>query len=214
MITLNAEMRDVKVNPKMIRKGGNIPAVFYGPKHPSTPISVARLPFGKAHEEAGESSIISLKTPTEALDAIIHDVDLDPVTGEPIHVDFYIVSKDQKIEVDIPVEFVGIAPAEKLGGIVMRIMHEIRVEALPGKLPQHLVVDLSKLVALDSHITVGDLTLGDGVRSLVPLTELIAGVTLPQEEQEYKPTIDMSAIEVEKKGKKEGEGEEGDEKAA
>lgn len=208
MITLNATLRDVKVNPKMIRRGGSIPAVFYGPGKPSTSISVTKIAFDKAYKEAGESAIITLKVGADSVDALIHDVELDPVIGEPIHADFYIVSKDQKIEVDIPLEFVGIAPAEKLGGVVTKIMHEVRIESLPGKIPQHLVVDLTKLVAMDSHITVGDLLLGDGVRALLPLTEVIVSVASQrEEEEEVSVPIDMSAIEVEKKGKKEEEGE-------
>lgn len=208
MITLIVEARDVKVNPKMIRKGGNIPAVFYGSSHPSTPITVNKIAFVKAYQEAGTSALISLKTPTGVIDALIHDVALDPVIGDAIHADFYIVAKDHKIEVDVPVEFIGVAPAEKLGGIVMRMTHEIRIEALPGKLPQHFIVDLSKLVAMDSQITIADIALGEGVRSIAALTEVVAGMTSPHEEEEgVAAAIDMSAIEVEKKGKKE-EGEE------
>lgn len=209
MITLTVEARDVKVNPKMIRRSGNIPAVFYGSSHPSTPITVNKIAFVKAYQQAGSSALISLKTPTGVIDAIIHDVALDPVIGDAIHADFYIVAKDHKIEVDIPVEFIGVAPAEKLGGIIMRVLHEVRVESLPGKLPQHFVVDLSKLVSLDSQITVADIVLGDGVRSMIPLTEVVAGVTSAHEEEEGVATaIDMDAIEVEKKGKKEEETEE------
>ena len=87
MITLNAELRDVKVNPKMIRRGGSIPAVFYGPAHKSTPIAVNKIAFDKAYKEAGESALITLKAGALSVDAIIHDVELDPVIGEPIHRD-------------------------------------------------------------------------------------------------------------------------------
>ena len=210
MITLEASLRDVKVNPKMIRREGRIPAVFYGNGKESTPISVDAPVFKKVYEEAGESTIISLKTSKGVLDALIHDVALDPVIGNPIHIDFYVVAKDQKLEVDVPIEFIGIAPAEKLGGVVMKIMHELRIEALPAKLPSRITVDLSKLVDMESSITVADLLLGEGVRALVPKTETVAGVTLPKEEEEVPVApIDLSAIEVEKKGKKEEEGEAG-----
>ncbi len=205
MITLEATLRDVKVNPKMIRKQGLVPAVFYGGGHASTSISVDKIKFRKVLEEAGESSIITLKTPTGSLDALIHDVGRDPVIGDPVHVDFYIVAKGHKLEVDVPLEFIGVAPAEKLGGIVMRVMHEIRIESLPGKLPQHITVDLSTLKTLEDHITVADLTLGDGVRAIPLGTEVVAGMTLPKEEEETTAPIDISAIEVEKKGKKEEE---------
>lgn len=206
MITLEATLRDVKVNPKMIRKQGLIPAVFYGAGQTTTSISVDKIKFRKVLEEAGESSIISLKTPNGVLEALIHDVGLDPVIGDPVHVDFYIVAKGHKLEVDIPVEFVGVAPAEKLGGIVMKVLHEIRIESLPGKLPQHITVDLSALTTLESHITVADLVLGDGVRAITAAHEVVAGVTLPKEEAETPAApIDLSSIEVSQKGKKEEE---------
>ena len=209
MITLTAESRDVKVNPKMIRREGKIPAVFYGKGKESTPIAVDGSVFRKVYDEAGESTVISLKTPKGTLDALIHDVALDPVIGNPIHVDFYIVAKDRKLQVDVPLEFVGVAPAEKLGGIVMKIMHELRVEALPAKLPKHIIVDLAMLVDMESNITVADVFLGEGVRALVPLTETVAGVAVAKEEEEAPVApIDLSTIEVEKKGKVDEEGAE------
>lgn len=208
MITINAEARDVKVNPKMIRKQGKIPAVFYGAGQETTSISVGRAEFTKALKDAGESSIISLKTPKGALDALIHDVALDPVMGDPIHVDFYITSKDHKLEVDVPIEYIGIAPAEKLGGVVVKVMHEMRIESLPATLPHLITVDLAVLTELNSHLLVKDLVLPAGVKALVPATEVIALVSQPQVEKEPEVAPDLSSIEVEKKGKKEEEGEE------
>jgi large subunit ribosomal protein L25 len=205
MITLDAQARDVKVNPKLIRKEGLLPAVFYGPGQESTPISVSKVKFEKVLSEAGESTVITLKTPKGDLDALIHAVDLDPVMGDPIHADFYIVAKDRKVKVDIPIEFVGAAPAEKIGGVVMKVMHEITVSALPSKLPQHITVDLSVLSEMNSTITVGSLVLPEGVEvvGLHP-TDIIASVTEPSKEEEVPAVApDLSSIEVEKKGKKE-----------
>jgi large subunit ribosomal protein L25 len=208
MITLEAEIRDVKVNPKHVRKAGKVPAVYYGSGKESTAIAIARLPLEKAILEAGESTIISLKTPTGAFDALIHDVDHNPVTGEPIHVDFYIVAKDRKIEVDVPLEYTGTAGAEKEGGVVMKIMHELRIEALPGALPSHITVDLSSLAKINDQITVSDLKLPAGVEAMVAENEVVALAAAPKEEEEAPvAAVDMSAIEVEKKGKKEEEEE-------
>ncbi len=206
MITLNAELRDVKVNPKMIRKQGKIPAIFYGAGQESTPISIGKIEFKKVLADAGESTIITLKTPNASLDALIHDVDLHPVLGDPIHVDFYITSKDHKLQVAVPIEFIGVAPAEKSGGVVLKVMHEMLVESLPAKLPAHITVDLSTLAEIGSHITVGDVKLGEGVRALAAETEVIANVALPKEEAETPiAPIDLSSIEVAKKGKQEEE---------
>lgn len=206
MITLHAETRDVKVNPKIIRKQGKIPAVFYGQGQESTSVSVERLPFIKLLEQAGESTIFSLVTPKGTFNALIHDVALDPVLGDPIHVDFYITAKGHKLEVDVPLHFVGTAPVEKEGGIVVRVLHEVRISALPEKLPAHITVDLGTLASLDAQITVADLDLGEGVSALVALTELVAVVSRPSEEPETSTAEpDLASIEVEKKGKKEDE---------
>ncbi len=209
MITLKAEARDVKVNPKIIRRSGKIPAVFYGQGQESTPITVDKIAFTKLYSEVGESTIFSLVTPKGTLTALVHDVGLDPVIGDAVHVDFYITAKDHKLQVDVPFEFVGVSPVEKIGGSVVRIMHEIRIEALPAKLPAHITVDVSKIETLESHISVADLVLGDGVTTHVALTELVAVASGPREEKEDIAPVaaDLSSIEVEKKGKKEEEEE-------
>jgi large subunit ribosomal protein L25 len=133
----------------------------------------------------------------------------DPVTGVPVHVDFYLVSKDRKIQVNIPLEFVGVAPAERVGGALNKAMHEVRVEALPGKLPQHIVVDISVLVELHSHISVKDLVLPEGVKILGNENDTVVGITAQHEEKEPVAAPDISKIEVEKKGKTEEAGAEG-----
>ncbi|HSE35246.1 MAG TPA: 50S ribosomal protein L25 [Candidatus Paceibacterota bacterium] len=207
MITLEASLRDVKVNPKHIRKAGNVPAVYYGPSTPSTTIAIEKVAFQKALRDAGESTVITLKAPAGAVDVLIHDVDLDPVTGEPIHVDFYVVAKDRKIQVAVPIEYIGIAPAEKLGGVVAKIMHEVEIESLPGALPAHLTVDLSALTDLGSSIAIADLVLPAGVKALGNPNDVLVNVTTPSEDAETSAPMDLSQITVEKKGKKEEEGE-------
>lgn len=207
MITLKAQARDVKVNPKSIRRNGDIPAIYYGFGKTATAITVSAAEFKKAYAQSGETTIISLETPSGKLDALVHEVAVDVVTSEPIHVDFYITAKDHKLEVSVPLEFTGVAPAEKLGGVVTKVMYELNIEALPAQLPQHIVVDLSTLVELDQHITVADIKLPAGVKALVPGTEIVALAQLPHEEVESAPA-DLSSIEVAKKGKKEEPAEE------
>lgn len=203
MITLKAEARDVKVNPKLIRKKGVIPAVFYGSGKTSTAISVNKLEFTKLYAQVGETAIINLETPAGKLDVLVHDVARDVVTGEPIHIDFYVTAKDHKIQVNVPLEFIGVSPAEKEGGVITKVMHELHIEALPAKLPQHITIDLAMLMTLNSHIAVADLKLGDGVKALVSGTELVALIALPNTPKEdLVAALDISSIEVEKKGKK------------
>lgn len=210
MLTLEARPRAAKDNLKNIRNEGAMPAVFYGKKEKSTPISVGQKDFIKVWKEAGESSVVSLKVPDGDLEALIQDVDVDPVTGVPRHADFYVFEKGQKIEVQIPIEFSGVAPAVKdLGGVLVKVLHEINIEAMPKDLPHNILVDVSSLSQIGSQLTAKDLKLPEGVILLEKAEEVVVLVDEPKkEEEEPVAPIDLSEIEVEKKGKEKDEGEE------
>jgi len=209
MLTLKALKRDTKIKPKMLRKEGKLPAVFYGRKEVSTPISVSQSDFIKVLREAGESSVVALLYPEKELNVLIHDVAYDPVRDEPIHVDFYVVEADKPVEVGVALEFIGVAPAEKeLGGTVVKVLHELQIEGLPKDLPQNLEVDVSSLETLESQITAKDISLPQGITLITSPDEVVAAVSVAKEEEEEKPEeeFDASQVEVEAKGKKEEEG--------
>jgi len=213
MFKLKVEKRDLKESVSALRKSGQMPAVFYGPKDPSTPIKVSLVDFKKAWKTAGESTVVSLEGNGIDADVLIHQVDLDPVSDIAIHADFYAIEKGKKLSVDVPLEFVGVAPAVKdLGAVLVKVAHEIEIEALPKDLPHSLEVDISTLLNFDSVITAAEIKLPAGVALKVKPEEVIASVYEPKEEVVEAP-VDLSAIEVEKKGKEDKEGEEGAEAA-
>jgi large subunit ribosomal protein L25 len=210
MFTINIEKRDAKANLSALRKSGVMPAVFYGKKEASTPVAVSLAEFIKVWRKAGETSVVTLKGQGEDHDALIHDVDLDPVTDVPRHADFYVFEKGHKVKVDIPLEFVGVAPAVKdLGGTLVKVIREVKIEAMPKDLPHNIEVDISSLTTFDTQILAKDLKLPNGVVLVEGEDEVVALVAAAKEivEEESAP-VDLSAIEVEKKGKKEEEGAE------
>lgn len=209
MITLKVEKRDVKENLAEIRKAGKIPAVFYGKKENSTPIKLSFSDFEKTLKEAGESTILHLEGENIDVDVLIHEVDLDPVIDKPRHVDFYAIEKGKKLEINVPIEFIGISPAVKdLGAVLVKVMHEIEIEALPKDLPHKIEVDLSSLVNFDSVITASSIKLPEGVVLKIKPEEVIASVYEPKEEVAEVAPVDLSTIEVAKKGKEAKEGAE------
>ncbi len=210
MTTLNANIREIvnKSENKALRETGKIPAVFYGFKRDVTSLSVDKKEFISVLKEAGETSTITLKTPNGDFNAMIHDVQVDPIKGEVTHVDFLSVDMNKSIEVEVPLEFIGESEAVKEGGVLVKVMHELSVESLPASIPQHIEVDLSKLKTIDDIITLGDLKLPTGVKFVEEdMSVVVASVTAQQEEVETPTEINLDAIEVEKKGKKEEEGE-------
>lgn len=193
------------------RAEGMLPAVFYGPKEESVSIFVKTSDFLKTWKEAGESTVISLEGVGDGKEAIIHEVSVHPVTDTPVHVDFYIIEKGKKVEVEVPLEFVGESLAVKsLGGTLVKVLHEVSIEALPKDLPQEIEVDISALSDFEKHIVAGDLKIPDGVTLLTGVEETVALVQEPREEEEEEEVpveFDESMVEVEKKGKEEGEEE-------
>jgi len=205
MLKCNVEIREGKLNNIELRKQGIVPGVFYGPKEKSTPIKIKEGELLKLYNQAGESSIVILNDGKEEHESLIHDIQFDAVTGKPIHVDFYIIEKGKKVEVSVPLKFIGEAPAEKtLGGVLVKVMYEFEIEAMPKDLPHEIEVDISSLVDFDTQIHVKDIKLPAGVVAKADPEEVVALVQAHKEEKLDEPaTIDISSIEVEKKGKEE-----------
>ncbi|HRH26430.1 MAG TPA: 50S ribosomal protein L25 [Candidatus Paceibacterota bacterium] len=210
MISLSVTKRDPKTSMASLKWDGRIAGVFYGKKEKSTPISISLVDFQKALDEAGESTVLSLTGDGVAVEALIHDVQYNPITDVPQHVDFYVVEKGQKVQVGIPLEFEGVSPAVKdLGATLVKVLHEVEVEAEPRNLPQKFVIDISALTTMDSQILVKDIKLPAGVELVTKEDDVIASVSEAMKEEETPVVMDISQIEVEKKGKVEEEGAEG-----
>ena len=197
-----------------LRADGKVPAVMYGPKEEATPITLSRIEFDKVFREAGESTVITLAGLGEEKDVLVQDIAHDPVSGAPLHVDFYASEKGKKVTVHVPIEFTGEAPVVKAGGVLTKVLHELEIEAMPKDLPHEIIVDVSTLVDFDSHITVAQVQAPAGVTILNDAEEMVVVAAEAKEEvEEPVAQIDMDAIEVEAKGKKEEEGEASEEAA-
>lgn len=215
MLSLDVEKRDSKIAAAKVRSGNKLPAIYYGPKQASTSVSIPMSEFKKVWKKAGESSVIILKDGKEEHEALIHEIDLHPVTGEPRHADFYVIEKGKKVEVSVPLVFTGVSSAVKdKAGILVKVIREIEIEAAPKDLPHELVVDISKLVELSDVIYVKDIKAPAGVEFKLEPDEVVASISEAVEEPVEAAPVDLSAIEVEAKGKEVKEGEEGASDAA
>ncbi len=187
-------------------KEGMLKAVYYSPKEKPESIFIDSIEFEKVYRESGKSSIINLDGERK-LQALVQDISYDPVKYEPIHVDFYIVEKGAKIDTEVPLEFIGVSEAVKtLGGNLVKVLHELHIEAEADKLPHKIEVDISSLIGLDSVIKVKDLVLPTGVTLYhIDPEEIVASIAIHQEEDLSAPTasVDMESVEVAEKGKKE-----------
>jgi len=194
---LNAESRIIKGRKvKKLRKEGIVPANIFGKKVKSKAISMKLDDFKKVYQEVGETGLINLeikdKGQKEDRAVLISNVQMDPVSDIPVHVDFHQVDLKEKVTADVPVELTGVSPAEKQSiGTVVLYIDEIEVEALPGDLPEKFVIDISKLEAVDQAIYVKDLDIDKSkVEIKMDLEEIITKVEPPQKEEVIEPVIE------------------------
>jgi large subunit ribosomal protein L25 len=215
--TLEAKARDSfgKNEARRTRREGLVPGVLYGGDGAkATPISVEPRALLKIlHSESGANTLISLKLP-EGGDTrvLVKEYQLDPVTHELLHADFYRVAMDRAIQVTIPVLVKGEPKGVKQqGGVLEFIRREIEIECLPGDIPEHVEVDVSELM-LHQGVRVRDLV-PDGKWKAVSDAEMmiVHVVTVKAEEPAPEAAAAGTAAapaapaepEVIKKGKKE-----------
>jgi large subunit ribosomal protein L25 len=197
MLTLEVQTRDAKESTETLRERGSVPAVFYGPKEEAVAISIDAQKFDRVFREAGETTIVTLKGAGSDKDTLIHDVQFHPVTGKALHADFYVLEKGKKITINVPLEFEGQAPAEKLGHIIVKALHEIEIEVAPAELPHSLAVDLSKLENVGDHISAGQIKLPASASLLTDADEIIVSVTEFKEQNLEGPTDVVLPAETE-----------------
>ncbi|MDP4007037.1 MAG: 50S ribosomal protein L25 [bacterium] len=218
MISLSAKKREVlgkKV--KALRNEGLIPAVLYGPGADPSVLSIAKKEFDTAYRQVGESSLVSLEVDQAKTPVLIRGVQRHPLSGDPIHVDFYQPRLDEKIKIMVPLHLEGEAPAVKdFEGTLIQNMHEVEVSALPQDLPNEIIVDVSLLKALEDRILVENLQVDSKVEILAEKDWIVAQVVAAEkvEEELAKPQEEEAAAveaveKVEEKKEEEEEPKEG-----
>ena len=209
-----------KNEARRTRRGGQVPAVLYGATSDNVgaqavPISVnPKALLTILHSDSGANTLIALKV-AGAGDArvLIKDYQLDPITHELLHADFYRVAMDRVIRVTVPITVRGEAVGvKKDGGILEFIRREVEVECLPGDIPEHLDVDVSEL-GLHQGVRLRDIATSTKWKSITDLDSMLVHVIVPKAEEVPAPADAAAAAapvapaepEVIKKGKKEEE---------
>lgn len=213
VVELTVQAREViGKSSKALAGEGLVPAVVYGPKFESRSVAVDRRVFERLlHDASVGSTLVDLTIEGSAkpVDVIIKEVRRDPLKGTLEHIDFWAVDMAETIQTVIAITYVGSAEGERAGGIAMHAMRELKIEARPKDLPEHIEVDVSALNIGDS-ISVGDLAAPAGVILLDdPETTVVSVVAPAVETEEAAEGVGEEMAEVPEVGKEsEAEGEE------
>lgn len=204
-----------------LRRTGQIPCVLYGYKIDNTNLVVDISEFGKVYRKAGETTLIDLEIDGGATQKVlVQDLQVDPLSGKVIHIDFHGINMSEKLEVAVPLKIVGESPAVKeQGGILVKTMDELKVRCLPADLVHEIEVNISSLTILGSHLRVKDIVLPKGLEAVQDANETVITITEPRSDAELaalteKPEANVEAVKVIEKEKKVEEGEEAPAKSA
>lgn len=187
---LKAEARKISGRKvKNLRSQGILPGNVFGKKVKSAAVEVNLKDFEKIYKDVGETGLFMLQVGKEERPVLIHNLQLNPVSEAPLHVDFLQVDLKEKVEADVPVELVGESPAEKQAiGTVVQQLNEIKVSALPADLPEKFEVNVEGLIEVDQAIYVKDLKYDKAkVEIKSDVEAIVAKVEPPQKEEVVAP---------------------------
>lgn len=207
--TLTVTKRDLlgrKV--KKLRASGQLPATVYGKKVKSVSITVPSDAFAKTYSEAGETGLVELSVNGSVRPVLIHHVQKDPVTGSILHVEFHQVDLKEKVHADVPLVLVGESPAvTEKKGVLLTILDEVEVEALPTDLMDKIDVDVRGLSEVNQEVRVGDLKVLGSITVLTDPTLTVVKVgSLITRQAEAEAAAEEAAKAAETAAAAEGEG--------
>ncbi len=167
-----------------LRREGFIPAELYGHGFKNAHLSVPLKAFKDVFREAGTSTIIALVTEGgEKIPALIAHVECDALSHEFLSIDLHHIRRDEQVRAKVPIEFSGTAPAVKAGHLVVTVLTELEVEALPAELPHRLSVDIAHLTDIGQTIHVGNIPLPKGVKTHTPADTVVITVSERRREE-------------------------------
>jgi len=222
-IVVEAAPRDTrgKNEARRLRVTGKVPAVLYGAKGESLALTVNAKQVGQILRSAsGHNTLFQVDLAGKQQPAIVKDWQVDPVTGNLLHVDLLRVAMDVRMRVNVPVHTFGEpAGVKQQGGIFETVTREVEIECLPGEIPTEFRLDASALM-IGMHLRAADIAIDTAKMKLLTDPERVIAHVVALRVEEEKPAEAVAAEaaapaepEVIKKGKKEEEGEEGAEPA-
>ena len=177
---------------KRLRKAGIIPANIYGHQEASQAVQMDAVAFERLRRSHAAKGIITLRIPdsTGVQTALIRHIQHDPRTGKVIHVDFFRVSMNERLNVKVALRFVGEAPAVKNeNGVLLHLMDTLEVECMAGDIPEYLEIDVSSLDEIDAILHAEDVKLPANFTLVTDSKEGVAKVAATRAEKAEEAAV-------------------------
>lgn len=197
-LTVQAREETGKGPAGRMRANGVVPGVVYGLKRDTLHLSVSRQDLDRIYSGAEQNVLIDLDVPGEekeaSVAAMVKEVQRDPVSREPLSVDFQWVSLKEEIEVEVPLEITGHAPGvDEEGGVVQQQYHAIPVTCLPTEIPESITADITGMQIADA-LFVSDLPELEGITYVPEPDEVVLTIAPPISEEDLEARIDEDLL--------------------
>ncbi|MDD2372241.1 MAG: 50S ribosomal protein L25 [Syntrophomonadaceae bacterium] len=203
---ISCQKRDIKTRGFLneLKRSGLVPGTVYGKGIDNQAISLASKQLSRIFQVHGSRGLFSLEIEgSSGLMVVVREVQRHPITGQLIHVDFWEVRLDEKINSTVGISIIGEEEIMKKGGILQSGAKEIEVSSLPQDIPETLVYDIAAL-EIGDKVTVADLQVPAGVEILTSLEAMVATVLAPAKPDEEETEEEGEATEAEETEATEG----------
>ncbi|MCR8855546.1 50S ribosomal protein L25/general stress protein Ctc [Lysinibacillus fusiformis] len=178
-----------------LRKGGAIPAVIYGYKLDSTPISISAKEFKKSIQKNGQNSVFSLDLEGKKVNVVVSEVQQCSLKDEVNHVDFLAINMAEELDADVPIKLIGQSVGVSEGGILMQPNLELKVKVKPAELPESIEVDISSLKVGES-LTVAEIRNQTPVEIISENDYLLVTIVAPVSAEQEDVTASVEEEQV------------------
>lgn len=190
--TIQAEARGSKPNPRALRRQGRIPGVLYG-HEVNQPIAVNAKELERLLARITRSSQITLVMNGKQVPVFIKEIQYDPLTDRPIHIDFYHPAPGRPVTIEVPVRLHGEPKGRKEGGVLQLLRDVVKVRGPAESIPEVIEVDVTNL-GIGQAVHVNELKL-EGVQVLTPGEATIVTIVAPRKEEEVAVAAAVPSVE-------------------
>jgi len=190
ILNLNAQTRTKEERLSEIRTSSMVPAVVYGKHQEPILLKIDNSDFLRTYRKSGESHIINLKAWTKNIEVLVHEVQREPISGDFLHIDFFAITKWEKVHTKIPLHFIWTSQAAKEWAIIDEHIKEIEVKVLPTDLIDFIEVDLWELKEMWDSIRISDLKIDTSKFEVLTHDEVVVSASKPAKVEVIEETTD------------------------
>lgn len=183
-LVLNAEIRTTEEKLSEVRTSSMVPAVVYGKNQEPMLLKINNSDFLRAFRQAWESQLINLTVGKTKIEVLVHQIQREPISGDFLHIDFFAVTRGQKLITKIALNFIWESQAVKEWALLEEQLKEVEVKVLPKDLVDAFDVDLSILKEMGDSIKVSELNIDESIFEILTTEWVVVSATKPAKVEE------------------------------